>query len=114
MVAALPVMAVGYEEDWSEFYERPGARPVFRMGKNFVSANKERSYFMIARWACIPFSWLGAIICYLWARDLFGKPSGIVACMLWCFSAKGLSSHLTLEESFENKAGGISTCMPLW
>ena len=53
MVAALPVMATGYEEDWSGFYDGPGARPVFRMGEQFVAANGERSYFlfMIARWA---------------------------------------------------------------
>ena len=31
-VAALPVIAAGYEEDWGGFYEGPGARPVFGMG----------------------------------------------------------------------------------
>lgn len=82
MVAALPVMAVGYEEDWTGFYEGPGARPVFGMGEDFVAANGERTFFLttIARWACIPFSWLGAIICYLWARDLYGRPAGLSKC----------------------------------
>lgn len=87
MVAALPVMAVGYEEDWSDFHDGPGSRPVFTMGENFVAANGERSFFlfMIARWACIPFSWLAAIVCYMWARDLFGPTAGVLAAGLWCF-----------------------------
>ena len=116
MVAALPVMAVGYEEDWSEFSERRGARPVFRMGRNFVSANKERSYFlfMIARWACIPFSWLGAIICYLWAKDLFGKPSGIVACMLWCFSPNILAHASLITPDAHATALGLAACYTFW
>lgn len=65
MVAALPVMAVGYREDWSGFYEGPGARPEAALGEDFFAANGERSLFlfMIARWACIPFSWIGAIVC---------------------------------------------------
>jgi hypothetical protein len=32
MVAALPVMVAGVETDWSNFYDGPGARPVFSMG----------------------------------------------------------------------------------
>lgn len=40
------------------------------MGENFVAANGDRSLFlfMIARWACIAFSWIGAIGCYLWGK----------------------------------------------
>jgi hypothetical protein len=82
MISALPVMAVGYEEDWSTFYESRGARPESAMGEDFIAANGERSFFlfMIARWACIPFSWIGAITCYFWARDLYGRPAGVLAC----------------------------------
>jgi hypothetical protein len=34
LVAALPVMAAGYEEDWSGYSEGPGARPEFAMGED--------------------------------------------------------------------------------
>ena len=40
----------------------------------------------IARWACIPFSLLGAWMCYLWGRDLYNAAAGRLACLLWCFS----------------------------
>lgn len=97
LVAALPVMAVGYDEDWSGFYSGLGARPEFAMGEGFIAVNGERSFFlfMIARWACIPFSWLGGTICYLWARDLFGRPSGVIACAIWSFEPNILA-HASL------------------
>jgi len=116
MVAALPVMAVGHEEDWSGFHEGPGARPVFGMGEDLVAANGERSFFlfMVARWACIPFSWLGAIVCYLWARDLFGRPSGVMACTLWCFSPNILAHASLITADVGGTALGVAACYTFW
>ncbi len=88
MIAALPVMAAGYEEDWSGFYEHPGARPVFGMGGDFIEANGERSIrlFTIARWACIPISLAGGLFCFFWSRELWGSSvAGLVSLTLWCF-----------------------------
>jgi len=116
MVAALPVMAVGYEEDWSGFHEGPGARPVFGMGSDFVAANGERSFFlfMVARWACIPFSWLGAVVCFLWARDLSGKPAGVMACSLWCFSPNILAHASLITADVGGTALGVAACYTFW
>jgi len=116
LVAALPVMAVGYEEDWSGFHDEPGTRPVFRMGIGLVRANGERSFFlfMIARWACIPFSWLGAIACYLWARDLNGRTSGVFACALWCFSPNILAHASLITADVGGTALGVAACYTFW
>ncbi len=116
MVAALPVMAAGYEEDWARFYDLPGARPVFNMGEDLIIANGERSYFlfMIARWACIPFSWLGAVVCYLWARDLSGKPAGMMACTLWCFSPNILAHASLITADAHATALGLAACYTFW
>jgi hypothetical protein len=116
MVAALPVMAVGYEEDWSGFYTGPGARPEFAMGEDFVAANGERSFFlfMIARWACIPFSWIGAVVCYLWARDLFGRPAGVVACAIWCFEPNILAHASLITPDAHATALGLAACYTFW
>lgn len=116
MVAALPVMAAGYEEDWSGFYEGPGARPVFGMGEDFVAANGERSFllFMIARWACIPFSWIGAITCYLWARDLYGRPAGVMACAIWCFEPNILAHASLMTADVGGTALGVAACYTFW
>ena len=116
MVAALPVMAAGYEEDWTGFHEGPGARPVFGMGEQFVAANGERSLFlfMIARWACIPFSWIGGIVCYLWARDLYGRPSGVFASALWCFSPNILAHASLITADAHATALGLAACYTFW
>lgn len=116
MVAALPVMAAGYNEDWSGFHEGPGARPVFGMGEDFVAANGERSFFlfMIARWACIPFSWIGGIVCYLWARDLYGRPSGVLACLLWSFSPNILAHASLITADAHATALGLAACYTFW
>jgi hypothetical protein len=116
MVAALPVMAAGYKEDWSGFYGGPGARPELAMGKDFVAANGERSFFlfMISRWACIPFSWVGAIICYLWARDLFGRPAGVLAATIWCFEPNILAHAALINSDAAGAALGAAACYTFW
>jgi hypothetical protein len=116
MVAALPVMAVGYEEEWSGYYEGSSARSEFRIGKDLIAVNGERSFFlfMIARWACIPFSWLGAIVCYLWARDLYGRPSAVLACALWCFEPNILAHAPLMTPDAHATALGLAACYTFW
>lgn len=116
MVAALPVMAVGYNEDWSGFYEGPGARPEMGMGEALVRANGERSFFlfMIARWACVPFSWLGATVCFLWARDLYGRPAGVMAAAIWCFEPNILAHASLITPDAHATALGLVACYTFW
>ncbi|MEX2316628.1 MAG: glycosyltransferase family 39 protein [Pirellulales bacterium] len=116
MVAALPVMAAGYEEDWSGFYEGPGAQPAFGMGEDFVKANGERTFFlmMIARWACIPFGWIGAITCFLWARDLYGRPAGVLAATIWCFEPNILAHASLITSDAAGTALGVAACYTFW
>lgn len=116
MVGAIPVMAVGHEEDWSGFIEGPGERPVSGMGADFVAANGERCrlLFMVARWACIPFSWIGGIVCYLWARDLYGRPAGVLACLLWCFSPNILAHASLITTDAHATALGVAACYTFW
>lgn len=116
MVAALPVIACGYEEDWSGFYTGLGARPELRMGEDFIAANGERSFllFMLARWACIPFSWLGGIVCYLWARDLYGRPAGVIACAVWCFEPNILAHASLMSPDAHATSLGVAACYTFW
>ena len=116
IVAALPVMAVGYNENWSGFYNGPGARPEMAMGADLVKANGERSFFlfMIARWICIPFSWLGAIACYLWARDLYGRPAGVMATSIWCFEPNILAHTSLMTPDAGATALGLASCYVFW
>lgn len=87
-VAALPVLALKPEVDWGKFQDPVGVRSEFEVGHDFVRHNGDRSFrlFTVARLACIPFSILGALVCYGWARDLYGSRAGCLAAALWCFS----------------------------
>ncbi|MBX3439237.1 MAG: phospholipid carrier-dependent glycosyltransferase, partial [Planctomycetaceae bacterium] len=87
-LSAIPVILADYEEDWSGFYDSPGARPEFKMGEDFIAANGERSIwlFTIARWACIPISLVGGLFCFLWSRELWSSNlAGLISLTLWCF-----------------------------
>ena len=116
MVAAIPVMAVGYKDDSSGFYEGPGARPEMEMGENFIAANGERSslLFMIARWGCIPFSWIGGIVCSLWARDLYGRPAGVMAAGIWCFEPNVLAHASLITADAAATALGLAASYTFW
>jgi hypothetical protein len=85
-VAAVPVSLAEPKTDWTKIDGRPGARAEFLIGREFVVANGGRTFwlFTLGRWACVPFSLLGAWVCYRWARDLYGPNSGLLAVLLWC------------------------------
>ena len=87
LVASLPVVCVPHRTEWNAYSTTPGIRPEFWLGHEFLKANGSRSSWLyaLARWACIPFSLLGAWISFLWARELFGELSGLMAITLWCF-----------------------------
>lgn len=88
MTGALPVILAGAKTDWDAFDESPGARPIFTIGPDFFKANGERIFWLmtLARWACIPFSLIGGLVCFFWARSLYGEGAGLLALTLWCFS----------------------------
>ena len=115
-VAALPVMAVGYEPDWDGFYESPGARPVFQMGKEFVQANGPRSAFLftIARWACLPFGIVGMLTCFVWARDISGVRAGLLAAAFWSFSPSIIGSAHFITADAHASALGVLACFFFW
>ena len=116
MTAALPVLAAGVETDWSNFHEGPGARPVFAIGEDLIAANGERSFFlfMIARWACIPFSLIGGVVCFLWARDLYSTRAGLLATVLWCFSPNILAHASLITADAPATALGLAACYTFW
>jgi hypothetical protein len=62
-------------------------RTEFVIGKEFIDRYGSRAfeYFTLARWACIPFSVLGAVVCWRWSAEWYGRNAGLVAVTLWCF-----------------------------
>ncbi len=116
MVAALPVLAAGFEADWSSFRGRPGERAEFLLGSAFIDANGPRSQrlFVWARWACIPFSLLGAWMCFVWGRALFGDAAGLLACGLWCVEPNLIAHGQLITPDVAAAAFGLVALWTFW
>jgi hypothetical protein len=116
LTASAPVAAFGYNEDWSGYYEHAFARPVFGMGEDFFAANLRRSllYVRIARLTLIPYSLLGAWICFVWARELFGNVSWLMACSLWCYSPMVLGHASLIAPDAHATSLGLAACYTFW
>lgn len=116
-VAAIPVILAGYEEDWSGFDDSPGARPEFKIGEDFVRANGERSIwlFVIARWACIPFSLAGGLFCFFWSRELWESNSaGLISLFLWCFEPNILAHGELITSDCAATSLGLGAGYMFW
>jgi len=116
MVAVVPVLFADPKYDWSAYSEAPGSRSEFELGRQFIAANGERSFwfFTWARWACIPFSLLGGYICYRWARDLYGEWSGLLALTLWCFGPNILANGQMITPDMGATALGLTAAYFFW
>jgi hypothetical protein len=117
MIAALPVLAVGYKMDWSRFYDGPGSRAEFPLGDDFIKANGSASIplFFYARWACIPFNLIGAYFAYRWARELYNcTAAGLVTLTLYVFEPNLLAHGELITPDGACTAFGIMAGYAFW
>jgi hypothetical protein len=116
MVAAIPPMMAGAKTNWEGFTASPVARSEFRVGWEFFELNGDRIYWLytIARWACIPFSLIGALACYGWSRQLFGGASATVALVLWCSCPMVLGHGQLITPDVGSAALGITAGFAFW
>jgi dolichyl-phosphate-mannose--protein O-mannosyl transferase len=117
MAAALPVLAIGCETDWSRFYEGPGSRAEFPLGENFIKANGQASIplFFYARWACITFNLIGAYFAYRWAKELYNcTAAGFVTLILYVFEPNLLAHGELITPDGACTAFGILAGYTFW
>ena len=111
-VATLPLRVMDVPIDFSGYEVQPMNRSEFQIGHHWISAepNTFLRDFTIARWACIPFSLLGAGACFLWGRDLYGSSAGWIALCLWCFSPSILAHGALITPDAGAAAVGVAAC----
>lgn len=116
MVAALPMLLCDPKTDWGNYQLDPLSRETIPMGIRFAKANGERTLFlfMIARWACIPFSLLGAWTCYRWAGELWGGSAGLFSLCLWCFDPMMLGHGAVVMPDVPAAAMGTFAAWRFW
>ncbi len=116
LVAALPVLVAQPQYDWGKYHAGPGTRGEALVGYYFLLANGERSFWLmtLGRWACIPFSLLGAWACYRWSMELFGLVPAVAALLLWCFSPNILAHAQLLTPDIGVTAFSLAACYAFW
>lgn len=116
LVAAIPAVILGVDTDWADFSDGPTDRPVFHMGTTFSQINGLRTFWLVTlgRWMCLPFTVLGALACYAWAEELYGKPSGLLALALWCFSPMVLGHAAFLTPDSASAACCVAASYAYW
>jgi len=116
LVAALPVIGMSPRLDGLDFAARPDVRPEFSLGRQFIEQNGERVFLMftLARWSCIPFSVLGAVVCYRWTSSLSGRAAGLLALALWCFFPEMLAHGSLITADVPAAATGLLAGFLLW
>jgi hypothetical protein len=93
LIAAIPLLMIRPKLDttseyWSEAIEYP-------FGFDFLYRNNADQLLFWGRVPMIALAALGAIVTFLWARDLFGPRAGVLALGLYAFSPN-LLAHGTL------------------
>lgn len=114
-VSAIPLLFMSPDSNWRNLGELP-RRAEFRVGVDFVEANRERFHNML-RWARlthVPLSILGAVICYIWAKQLFDSTAGLAAATLWCFSPNIIGHGSLITADMPSAAVGILAGYILW
>lgn len=88
LIQTLPLVFVPHEVDWSGYDVKSPTRQEFSVGRRFIASNRMRStnLFAIARLSGLSFAVLGAWMCFLLGRRLYGREAGCAACCLWCVS----------------------------
>lgn len=116
MVATSPLLRTSIKTDWKGLRYDLRGRAEFSGGAHLVNANGSAIfwYVTVARCACIPFSLIGAVVCYRWARLLFGKAAGLLAATLWCFSPTVLAHGSLMTPDCAATAVGLAACYTFW
>lgn len=116
LAASLPVMFAGAKSDWSMYDYRVGMRSERAIRRDFIRINGQQTFWLhtLARWACVPFALLGGLICFLWARELYGQAAGVIALTLWCFSPNILGHASLITPDAGAAAMGVTAGYAFW
>ena len=111
-VATLPLHLASTPMEFNGYQTLPHGRSEFQIGSRWMTAHPETFLrdFTVARWACIPFSLLGAVTCFLWGRELYGSRAGWMALCLWCFCPNILAHGSLITPDAGATAVGLTAC----
>lgn len=116
MIGALPFGVAGCSADWTAYRATSTARPEFQIGARIIESrpNDIMTLYARGRWACIPFSVLGAIVSCTWATELYGRRSGLLAGFLWLADPNIIAHAQLITPDVGAAACGVTACWGVW
>lgn len=87
MIAALSLACSSTKVDWSSHTSNTDIASETLVALNYIREHGRHSRPVIigARGLCVPFTLLGAVICYSWAHALYGELGALLSLCCWCF-----------------------------
>lgn len=116
MLAAWPAVLAGADAPPASSYRKyEDRRRHWIYAEDFMQSNFQRyhRYFVLSRLGMIPWSCLGALIVFWWARQLYGAPGGILACAVYCLDPNMLA-HASLVGTDAGLAVALLGAVYLW
>lgn len=116
-VAALPVLAVGVETDWSPRATQTAARRLeWNIGERILELNDSNfpRLLFFARLALLPLVLIGGVVSFLWARDLAGPTAGLAAQALWTFCPNVLGNGALVTPDVTAASLGLAAGYTFW
>lgn len=94
----------------------PIFRPEFPSGRRVAASAGPRYFDLVttARWAAIPFSLLGAAICLVWARELYGIGAGTLGMILWVLCPNVLAHGHLITPDIGAASMGAAAAYTYW
>lgn len=115
LIAAAPLLIMDPKVEWPETTGRYD-RFEFTAGARFLELNGRNAVWLVTvcRLTQIPISMLGAWICFLWARKLYGPESGLFSLVLWCFCPNILTWASAITPDICATVFGVAACYAFW
>lgn len=79
-----------------------------------LGANIESKWMVPSRWALIPFSVCGGVVCFCWARSLFGAAAGLFALLMWSCDPLILAHGALITGDVVATTTGIAASYVFW
>jgi hypothetical protein len=120
LVRSIATIPAGFGEadfDWNRATRAAsGSRPEFLIGRRFIEERglSAMRYFAQARIMCIPLVLLGGWVCFLWGRELYGGPSGLLAAALWSMCPNVLGHGTFITPDVAAASLGLSAQYAFW
>ena len=116
MIATIPVLFTNPDIHWGVPQRHPRERQEFDLGQRYIESTGPSAFwaFALARWACIPFSLLAAIVAYKWAQELYGVDAALLTLTLWCFCPMVLGNAQMITPDMGATAFGLVSAYEFW